>query len=112
MPLKLKLVIIFLSIIFLIYIYYSIKKKNISVKYSLSWMTACFLVIIIALIPDYLIKIANLFGIEKLSNMMFLFAFIILFFIVYTLTLIVSKQKQQIIILTQELGILKNKIDN
>lgn len=48
---------------------------------------------------------------EKISNMIFLCGFIILLAICIELTTIVAEQKNKIIILTQEVGILKNKIE-
>ena len=59
---------------------------------------------------DYLRVIADLIGMEKVSNMIFLFGFIVLLAICIGLTTIVSEQKNKIIVLTQEMGILKNKV--
>lgn len=111
MNVKLQILIIILSILFLIYINHSVKKRNVVLKYALLWIMPLAIVVIVTLIPGVITSFSKLIGIETLSNMMFLFAIVFLAGISYSLTVIVSKQKQKIIILTQELGILKNKFD-
>lgn len=110
MPWDLKVLIISLTVLILFFIFFSVKKKMISLKYALIWILACIFIVFVTLLSEQIEKISIFFGIKTLSNMMFFIAFIFIFLNLYYLTIVVSKQKQQIINLTQELGILKNNM--
>ncbi len=108
MNIELQIFIIVLAFLFIVYIYNSVKNRIILLKYALLWIIPVLFVIFITIFPNSLNLFLKTVGIKTLSNMMFLFTIVFLAFISFTLTIIVSKQKQQIIILTQELGILQN----
>lgn len=111
MPFKLTITIICISLFFLLYICNNIKNGFLSTKHSLVWIVVFLLLIIFALTNGFLMKIASFFGIVTVSNMLFFFGFVFLIFITFNLTKIISKLNKEIIILTQELGILKNEIN-
>lgn len=110
MPLALSIILALTVLIFLFLIYKSIKRKLISVKYSIMWIVAGILMLIAILSPGLLNFLANLIGFKVVSNMIFLVGFLILMFITFSLTVIVSIQKMEITTLVQELGILKSYI--
>ena len=68
------------------------------------------ILIILVFSTKYLRVVADFIGIEKISNMIFLFGFLVLLAICIGLTTIVSDQRNKINILTQELAITNNKI--
>lgn len=111
MSIKLKLILIVIMILFLIYVFKAIKNNKISVKYALIWVIADVAVILCVLLVDPLLKISNFIGIKTVSNMMFLFGFVFLLVLCFNLSKQISIQNKKIINLTQELGILKNKIE-
>lgn len=110
MFLKLKLILIIIMILLLLYLFKSIKKNIISVKYALIWVVADIVVIICILFVEPLFRVANFVGIETVANMMFFLGFIFLLILCFNLSTQISIQNKKIITLTQELGILKNKI--
>ena len=110
MSLALNVMLVVTVLIFLFLIYKSIKKKLISVKYSIMWIVSGLLMLVSILTPNLLNSIANLIGFKVVSNMIFLVGFLILLFITFSLTVIVSIQKMEITTLVQELGILKSYI--
>lgn len=107
LSLKLDSIIFILFIIVLIIVL--VKREKISIKYSLVWLFPCVLMLIFVLIPGFLSFITNLLGFQTASNM--IFALLIGFLIVVTiaLTVIVSKQKEKIRLLIQEVSLLKEK---
>lgn len=112
MSYKLQLLLIIFSILFLIYIFNSIKTYKISLKYGLIWIIPIFFTILITLFNKSIYYLLNILGIETISNFMFFLAMIFFSAICFSLTIIVSKQKERIIILTQEIGILNKKMDS
>ena len=110
MPVKLTIFLIFFCLIFMFFVYRLILKGKILIKYALPWLGFPIVMLVAALIPNFIQKVANLIGIEVASNFVFLLEFIILLFICFILTSIVSHQKMEIVSLVQELSILKKRV--
>lgn len=106
---------IFLIIILLVQIFFTIfliKSKKITMKYASLWIIALMLLIILALFPNIIIIISELFGFEVPSNMVFLLGFFVLFNINFIISLSLSKQNEKIKFLIQEVSILKKRLEN
>ncbi len=101
------LVIIFNGIVLLV-----LKRKKIETKYALLWITSSLLLLLSALFPNILDKLSYILGFEVASNMIFLFGFFILLYINFILTLIVSKQRKNIMTLIQEVSVLKYRFEH
>lgn len=110
MGIKLQLFLIIFSLIFGLFVYIQISRKKLNLEYSIMWFLFAILMIISALFPGIISFLCNLVGIKEESNMVFLFGFIILIFIVLHLTEIISKQNNKITTLVQELSILKKGV--
>lgn len=105
--LKIFLVVILLLLAYLII--HKINKQDISMRYSCVWLIMIFILIILAIFPQIAMWLANILGFEKSSNMIFLIAIIVLFYISFLHTITVSKQNEKIKDLVQEISILKEK---
>ena len=102
---------LFLIILFqLILIIHTIKKRKMSMRYGSFWIFLLILMSIAVLFPNILISISDFFGFEVASNMIFLVGFFFLFYIIFILTISLSKQKEQIKTLIQEVSILKESV--
>ncbi len=99
-----------LCLLTIIVIFSMVKKKKILFKHALLWSLLDIVLLIAVFTTDILLDFANLVGIEVLSNMVFLFGFIIVLAILIGVTTIVAEQKNKINVLTQELGILNNRV--
>lgn len=110
MSMMLKIELIIIAIGCLIFIVYSVRKRNIDLKYSLVWMLSGFLMVLFAIIPNLIENISILLGFEKASNMVFCFAIVSIFFILFNLTTIVTVQSRKITNLIQEISILNKKV--
>ena len=111
MELKLKIIIIVVMLLLLFYMFNAVRKNKISLKNILIWIIADVIVIVAVLFLEFLLKLANFVGIETVSNMMFFGGFIFLIILCFNLSSDLSIQNKKIISLTQELGILKNKLE-
>ncbi len=111
MNLSLKIFLFFILLLQFILIIYTIKSRKISMRYGSFWIFILVLMCIAIIFPNIFINISSLFGFETTSNMLFLFGFFFLFYIIFILTISLSKQQAIIKILIQELSILKAKIE-
>ena len=66
---------------------------------------------IATLTTKYLKIVSDFVGIQEVSNMIFLFGFLVLLVISFSLTTTVSKQKMSIVKLTQELALTNKRIE-
>lgn len=110
MPNNLKIFLLIICFFTYIIMYRLLKKKKLIFKHALFWAFLNTILVFCVIFVDSLRNVADFIGIEKVSNMIFLFGFIVLIAICIALTSIVSEQKNKIISLTQEMGILKNKV--
>lgn len=84
-----------------------LKKDRIPVKYSLIWLFSGLIILFLALIPNLFGLIADLLGFMTMSNMVVGMFIFILLMITISLTVIVSGQKKKMILLIQEVSMLK-----
>lgn len=108
---SLKITIILFVIILYIIILNLIRKKKIPVKYSLVWFLFGFIILIVAIFTKSMSNVSNFLGFEVLSNMLIFVLIGLLIFVTMFLTVVISKQKEQIKTLIQEISILKVKVN-
>ncbi|MCX0356050.1 DUF2304 domain-containing protein [Clostridium perfringens] len=107
----LQCIILSVCVLFTIYIINMINKENLELKYALTWLFSSFGLIIIAIFPQILEWISIILHILSPVNALFLIMIFFLLVIIFTLTIALSKCKKQIISISQEVGILKEKIE-
>jgi len=103
---------IVLAIIFIIYIFRMIKKKNFSIKESLFWVAGTIVMIIFAIFPKLLDKIAIRLNIDYPPSLLFLVGIFFLLFINFRNTQKITKQNERITELAQKCSIMEFEIDN
>lgn len=111
MPQELIIFLIVLCLFFLFNIWRLVSKKKILLKHAIFWSFLTVAVIVATLTTKYLKIISDFIGIQEVSNMIFLFGFLVLLVIAFSLTTTVSKQKMSIVTLTQELALTNKKIE-
>lgn len=97
-------------IVFGIYIFVNIFKRKISLQHSLMWFIYVILMVLCLAFPKITEVITKILGFELASNMVFFFGFAILIIICFNMTKLISKEKEKVVILTQELAILKHEL--
>lgn len=108
---NLRFTLLIIVILLVIMVLNELKKKAIMTKYALLWILSSFAMLIAICFPMIFDEISLFLGFEKTSNMIFLIGFFILFCIVFSLTLIISKQKKEIIALIQQISILSYRYE-
>ena len=102
--------VIIFAVILGVSVLYLLLKNRIPVKYALVWLFSTIVIIIIALIPNLMEKLAKLLGFELLSNMVLCLFIAILMFLTLILTVMMAGQKKKTTLLIQELSLLKAEV--
>ena len=100
-----------IGVLFYFYcIFYFLKKKSLSLKYSLLWITTGSIMGIIALFPQIIYVFVKLIGIQTPVNGLYAICIFMMMLILISLTSIVSKQTERIKNLTQYIAILEKDV--
>lgn len=110
MTLKIQVIVAVVILLGLAGIANMVRKEALDIKYALSWLTVGALVLVLDIFPGLMQSLVHLLGIEIPVNMMFFFGFCFTLFLTFTLTVKVSRQEEQIKRLTQETGLLEEKV--
>lgn len=108
---KLQIVLLLTSILGVILTVYLIKKNMLELKYSFLWILLSIFSISLAVYPEIMLYISLFLGIQLPVNALFLFGFYFVLSILFSLTIIVSKNAKRVKLLNQELAILKNMVE-
>ncbi|WP_307398738.1 DUF2304 domain-containing protein [Paenibacillus anaericanus] len=108
---NLQIVLITLNIVFLFFLLNNIRRYRLELKYTLLWILLSSIALTLAIFPKLLFFISDNIYIETPVNALYLISFVILFVILYNFTVIISKLSNQSKKLTQEVGLLKNELD-
>lgn len=106
---KLRILLIITSAMLFIATVYFIRKKSMSIKYSLCWIASSILLLLVGAIPAQIGALTRLIGFETTSNFVIGLLLVMLFLVSFILMIIVSKQKKTIILLIQEISMLKKQ---
>lgn len=105
-----KFAIIF-AILLILFIINLVRKSKLDEKYSILWLFASFVILIVSIFPNIITKIANKFDVFYPPTLMLLFAILVLGAYTVHISVVITKQNKMIVKLTQELGILKERIN-
>jgi hypothetical protein len=81
------------------------------IKYALMWFLMNAVLLIFAIFPQLVLKIANLLHIYSDTNAIFLMMIAALYMLCFSFSIIFSKNSLRIKDLTQEMAILKAELD-
>jgi hypothetical protein len=111
-PYRLQLLAISIAILFMFFIFRLIAKGKLREEYSFIWIVCTALLLLFAIWRNGLDVIAKLMGIYYAPSLIFLGAiFAIVIFLVH-LSVVNSRQHKQIKDLTQEMALLKEKMES
>lgn len=109
-PDKLRISLICALVIYFALILLFLKRRDISLKYTLLWLFAGVFMGILVIWPESLIKITQAIGIESSMNGLFILAIASVIAILMSITSIVSKQSDRIRSLTQTIAMMEKRI--
>jgi hypothetical protein len=110
MDLLTKVWIIALSVGIIIYLFEKIRKQKYIVKFSMPWFLTFLIIIILAVFPSLIDKIAFILGVKEPTNAIFFIAIGILVNNIINLSFSMSESKKQSIRMAQEIALLKKNI--
>lgn len=102
---------IIFSIIFLIFILSLVKKNKLDEKYSIVWIIFSLGILLISIFYELFMEVALKLGVYYPPILLLLFAIIIEGIYIVHITIAITKQNKMVIKLTQELAILKEKVE-
>lgn len=109
-PATLRFTLIVVVICYFVTILYFLKQKALNLKYTLLWLVAGLVMGILVIVPELLVFIIRIFGIQDNMNGLFIFAIGFIIMILLSLTSIASRQNRKIRTLTQEMSILDKRV--
>lgn len=113
MSLKLQIILLCCMLAAMLFIIRMVHRKRMSFRYGLGWLFAVASLMVLAAFPWILNKIAAFMGIASPMNTLFFFGFCFSIFLIFLLSITVSKQSDRIKKLSQEVAILrKDSYDN
>ena len=111
MALTLKIALIAITVIYILLILRSIRRKKMNVSFSIFWIITGIVLIIFAIVPNLVETISKVLGFEAPSNMLFVVTIFMAFYLIFNLTTIVSQENKKNILLIQEVSLLKKKVE-
>ena len=111
MTLKIQIIIAVFLVIALAVMINMIRKRQLELKYALSWLIAIFFVLILDCFPVLLTKLAYALGIWAPVNMIFFLGFCFSLVIIFGLTVSMSRMSERMKKLSQALAIQEEMIE-
>lgn len=102
---------IIFSIVFLMFILNLVRKNKMDEKYSIVWVLFSIGILVISIFHDYVMNIALKLGVYYPPILLLLFAIIIEGIYIVHITIAITLQNKRTVKLTQELAILKEKVE-
>lgn len=109
---KLQIILVFASVFSFFFIVNMIRKYNLELRYSLLWMFFCLVNLILAIFSKISFVVASALGIKEPVNAIFLLSFIFQFFLIFSMTLTISRYSSKFTKLVQEVGILRKEVED
>lgn len=96
--------------IYFIVIFRLLKKKKFALRYSLLWLLAVMLMLIVVIWPDVLVWGAELFGIEVASNGLFAICILLEIMIMISITSVISDLANRMKSAVQNMALMEQRI--
>ena len=105
MKLKFRIILAVFLILGLIYVVNKIRKRELDLKYAITWILLSIVILIIVAVPGLLNWMTMALGIYDAMNMVFFLGFIFCILIIFSLTIALSRQAERIRELTQQVAL-------
>lgn len=96
MTLQIQIILIVFILLFLLVILNMICKRELELKYALSWFIMDLALIILVCIPNTMEKLAELLGIYSPVNMVFFLGFVFSLIVIFVLTVTLSRMSSRV----------------
>lgn len=96
--------------LYFILIVYFLKKKALSLKYTLLWFASGFMMLLLVIFPNILYKVADFLGFASPVNALFAVVIFFMLCILMSITSIVSKLNSKNKSVAQQLALLEKRV--
>ncbi len=107
---NLKIALIIMTFIYLFLILKKIRNKKLQISFSTFWIVSSILLIVAIAIPNLIEILTKKLGFEVPVNMLFCITIFVAFYLIFNLTVRLSKESQKNTLLIQEISLLKNRV--
>lgn len=111
MTINLKIALIVITLIYVFLILKEIRNKKLKLSFAIFWIISGIMLVIAIMIPNLIENLTRILGFEIQSNMLFCITIFIAFYLIFNLTVKLSKEYQNNVLLVQEISLLKNRIE-
>ena len=98
------------AILFLFIILWMLKKKKLTVRYSIVWFFAAFVLVLFAVFPYIVLVLRDLLQVGLVSNLVFLMVLAFVLFMLLSISCIVSVFSEKLKRLSQEAALLEQRV--
>ena len=98
------------AVLFFVLLGWLLKKNRLSLKYCLLWLLSGIIMLILALFPGVLDWFSHVIGIYSSVNALFAVILFCGMMLMISFTVIVSREKQEIVKMVQRIALLENQI--
>ena len=99
------------SILFILFILNLVRNNKLDEKYSILWLVFSVIILLIAIFPDSIIKVSEVFDVKYPPVLLLFFGMLVVGIYIVHITIVVTKYNKMIVKLTQETAILKEQLD-
>lgn len=111
MTFNLKIALILMVLIYICLILRKIKNKKLQLSFSTFWIISGILLIIALATPNLIENLTKVLGFEIPANMLFCITIFVAFYLIFNLTVRLSKEAQKNTTLIQEISLLKDRVE-
>lgn len=112
MQMTLKAALIVIVLIYIFCILKAVKRKKMRITYLIFWMIIGVILIVALLIPNFVDNVSRWLGFEMPINMIFSVAIFVILYLIFSLTILISKEEQKNVLLIQEISMLKKRVED
>ena len=108
---SLRIALIVVLLIYSLCILRAVKRKNMRINYLIFWSIMGIVLIIALIAPNFIENASNFLGFGLPINMIFSIAIFIILYLIFDLTKLITKEQNKNVILTQEISLLKKRVE-
>ena len=109
MPPRIRIIAILICIFLVAYVFELVRRRHLSEEYSMGWLVAGSLMLILSISEGLLVWVSNLVGATLFTSTLFFFGLVFLVTICLHFSIRISALTNQVRILTQHMGLLQSE---
>ena len=109
MPPRIRIIAILICIFLVAYVFELVRRRHLSEEYSMGWLVAGSMMLILSISEGLLVWVSNLVGATLFTSTLFFFGLVFLVTICLHFSIRISALTNQVRTLTQHMGILHSK---